>query len=253
MMFLKRFIIIYLLIISSCLHADNIRILTLSFPPYAYVESGQVKGFVVDIVKEAMDRLQQDYELVVQPWARSLHEMKTGKGDGLFPMFITEDRIYFTEYSTKPLTYEYKSLFIRASDAIQYDGDLALLGDYRFCRVRGYSSGPVFDQAELNGTLPYVDLANSSLQNIQKILHNRCQILVDDRNVAAHLLKRLKQSNELSLLVDLERIPSYMGFSKFGKAKSLVKKFDKVHQGMLNDGTIDKILSDYLGDHSQSQ
>ncbi|MBU2712433.1 substrate-binding periplasmic protein [Zooshikella harenae] len=179
--------------------------------------------------------------------------MKTGKGDGLFPMFITDDRIYFTAYSAKPLTYEYKSLFIHANHDIHFDGDLALLGQYHFCRVRGYSSGPVFDQAELNGTLPYVDLANSSLQNIQKILHSRCQILVDDKNVVAYLLKRLGQSDQLSLLVDLERIPSHMGFSKFGHASDLVKRFDEAHQAMIQDGTIDNILSHYLGKMIQQQ
>ncbi|MBU2712432.1 transporter substrate-binding domain-containing protein [Zooshikella harenae] len=65
---LKR-LLLFTLIFSCQLHAETIRLLTLSFPPYAYVESGEVKGFVVDIVKETMARMKQKYELVVQPWA----------------------------------------------------------------------------------------------------------------------------------------------------------------------------------------
>lgn len=74
-----------------------------SYPPYSFVENGQLQGMYVDIVKEAAKLLTSHYKvkLVAYPWKRALHELKQGSELALIPPYkLIEKRPYIWPYST---------------------------------------------------------------------------------------------------------------------------------------------------------
>ncbi|WP_108650618.1 substrate-binding periplasmic protein [Dongshaea marina] len=218
--------------------AQPLKIASLSLPPFSYMENGEIKGFAVEIVSEALNRLEVEHKIFIQPWARSLREMQVGSIDGLFPMFKTPERLVYANFPQLPVVYENVVMVTRHDSGILFEGDLASLGEYRICRVRGYSSGKAFDTAVLNGQLPNIELVNTSLLNLKKLLRKRCQILVDNDSVIFYQLKSLKKpANTLELLHTLERIPSFLGLSKYGSAQAVAPQLSTTLQAMYDEGS----------------
>lgn len=244
---LSLLILSFMMFFSSTVNANNpLKIMTIELPPYAYEEDGKVKGFAADIVRMSLDKMNIKYKIMIQPWARSLLAMKQGSIDGLFPMFKTDERLVFTLYPKKPLVFQYTSLFKRRGDSIQFDGHYPTLSKYRICTVRGFSSGPGFDQAVKEKSLPYIDMAESSLQNMQKMLINRCQVLVDDKIVVLSLLKKMNKTGELQPFADIDKSASFLGFSKKTTHQQQVNAFNHMFDQMLSEGVIEKTLKRYV-------
>ncbi len=226
--------------------AKPLEILTLEFAPYAYAENGQAKGFVTEIVREAFRRMDQPIEIKVLPWARCLLYMEFGKADATFPMFRTAERETYTDYTSEPLIYEYKSLFVHHTSDISYSGNFDDLKHYTFGKVSEFGSGPIFDQAEKEGLK--VDLTSSAEQNVLKLINQRFDILVDDKYVIMAILQRMGQQEQLRYIGDLEAVPSYLGFSKLRNHQELLKKFEQTLTEMKADGTYQRIIKkNFLG------
>jgi polar amino acid transport system substrate-binding protein len=73
-----------------------------SYPPYSFMESGQLKGIYIDIVKEAAKLIEPHYKvtLVAIPWKRGLQELQKGISFALLPPYKhTKERSYIWPYS----------------------------------------------------------------------------------------------------------------------------------------------------------
>ena len=73
-----------------------------SYPPYSFVDNGQLKGIYIEIVNEAAKLLAPHYkvEIVAHPWKRALHEIKKGTVLAILPPYKhLEKRSYIWPYS----------------------------------------------------------------------------------------------------------------------------------------------------------
>lgn len=72
------------------------------YPPYSFVENGQLKGIYVELVQEAAKKVQQKYhiELIATPWKRALMKIEDGNELAILPPYKhLKERPYMWPYS----------------------------------------------------------------------------------------------------------------------------------------------------------
>ncbi len=65
-------------------YSDELKLVTLEFPPYEYSENGEIKGSAVEVVKEAFKRMGQPIKINAYPWARAIKMVEGGEADAIF-------------------------------------------------------------------------------------------------------------------------------------------------------------------------
>jgi len=76
------------------------------YPPYSYVENGQLKGIYTEIVREATQAMPQyAVQLRPVPWKRGLLMLQTGEAFALYPPYSWRSERPYVRYSV-PLLME---------------------------------------------------------------------------------------------------------------------------------------------------
>ncbi|NYS34888.1 transporter substrate-binding domain-containing protein, partial [Streptococcus danieliae] len=76
------------------------------YPPYSYVENGQLKGIYTQIVREALQAMPQyAVQLRPVPWKRGLLMLQTGEAFALYPPYSWRSERPYVRYSV-PLLME---------------------------------------------------------------------------------------------------------------------------------------------------
>jgi len=227
--------------------AETLELVTLQYPPYEYEENGRVQGMVVDLVKEVFHRMEQPINITLLPWARALQMIERGEADAIFTAYKNPEREKFADYSKEILMPQIVSLFVLNDSPVLFDGDLSKLNSYSIGARRKVSYGTIFDDAVKDKILSAPILANTGKQNVKKLLKKRIDILVSNKYGALYILKQLGKMNQVrELLPELQRVPSYIAFSKKRNRVSIRDRFDDILSEMKTDGTYDKIIADFL-------
>lgn len=108
MKYIKINIIILIYSFTFCLAVNAVeaqKVIILaddSYPPYSYLEEGELKGIYIDVVRESAKLIRSKYnvELVAIPWVRGLQMIKEGKAFALLPPYQhIKKRSYIWPYS----------------------------------------------------------------------------------------------------------------------------------------------------------
>jgi len=230
---------------SSPATAASYRLVTLQYPPYEYVEDGEVKGLAVEIVREVFKLLKHEINIEVYPWARSIEMLKNGEADGIFTFFKTPEREAFTLYSKEVFLMQKMALWTRNDSTISFSGDLAELSKFRIGTVRKTSYGSVFDQAAANGSIKALE-SYTIEECIKQLLNGRLDFWVSNYHGALYQLKQAGISEQVKMLKPfIEDIPTYIGFSKKKMLAKLRDEFDRAFIELKRSGRYDEILRHY--------
>lgn len=77
---------------SSVYSTERIKILTTQYPPYQYIEEGEVRGFSAEVVKLILSNAGINAEISVVPWARAEKELTSQKNIFFFNLSRTVER-----------------------------------------------------------------------------------------------------------------------------------------------------------------
>lgn len=93
-MILKRFFskLLLLLLTFSFLNANEYKVVTENFAPFAYIENDEVKGLSIEIVEALLEKLNVDTEIEIKPWSRAYNQTLMGTNGVLFSVARTEQR-----------------------------------------------------------------------------------------------------------------------------------------------------------------
>jgi polar amino acid transport system substrate-binding protein len=240
---LSIFASLLVLVLSTGIKADTIKLTSLEWPPYTSA-SMKEQGASVAVAKAAFEAM--GHQLVVEfyPWKRAVHLAKEGKFDGYFPEYYSEELkqdfvlsdpmgsgpLGFAESSSKPISWS----------------TLDDLRKYKVGVVSGYVNTTEFDKMVAEKAIKASE-ASDDVKNLMKLSSGRTDLAVVDKNVLSYLLasdpKLKTQAGKIQFNATLlEDKQLYVCFKKGPRGEKLA--------GILNEGLkkidVNAIMQDYL-------
>lgn len=212
------------------------------YPPYEYVEDGQVKGINMDIIREAFKRLGMTPFFEPRPWNRGLYQLQTGEILALSSGFKTKERMLFAYFPEAPLAMETNMVISRADRDISVTS-LEDLRGMRIGVVRGYAYGTEFDT--MRGL--HVIEAQSAHQLLLMLLNDRMDVAICNEAVFRYIARKEMALDDIRFVYEVSREPLYLMFSREhgARAKQLASDFGRIIKQMKKDGTFAAIESRY--------
>ncbi|MCK5096791.1 MAG: transporter substrate-binding domain-containing protein [Desulfobacteraceae bacterium] len=235
-------VIIIFFLISQSYAAETIRIATLNWEPYIGQQLTN-EGVMAEITREAFKRLGYMVEYNYLPWKRAVVMAEKGEYDGYFPAYWSkqrEEKSIFTEVILSgPVG------FFKIKKHIISFNKLEDLIPYRIGIVHGFVNTPAFDAADYLKK----EVVTTDLQNIQKLLKHRVDLIVADKFVGFYLINKfiphMKGQIEF-IFPPLQNKELYICMSKKTKnVNEKVKAFNKGLKEIKKDGTFANILQKY--------
>lgn len=239
---MKRFVITLLLTLlcSTALHAQEVTLAYVDFPPYEYEEGGQAKGILVDIVQKIFDNAGIKLSLKFYPFKRAFEMAKNGEINGLFNLYKNEERLQYFDY-TEPLIKNPLVFFVRKDSTISYNS-LADLKGLKIGAMLGYTYGQDFD----NNTTFTRDDSSSHESNIKKLTMGRNDAYLCDKLVGIYTAMSINQMSEIKILpTPFKIMDGHIGFGK-GKNQDTIQKINAVIVKMKESGEIEKMIDQYI-------
>ena len=225
--------------------SNILQIGVVNYPPFYYIEDGEITGPTVETASEAFDRMNVKYEFKEYPWARVLEMMKSGELDVIIDLYLSDERMEFIDYSVEKAITHSEALFKLADSDIEFDGNYSTLNELTIGIVQGYYYGDDFDKAVKDGAINVEDVASSE-RNITKLINGRTDLIVDNVAINKVLIEKLGYSGMIVPLKPyINSEDSYTAFSKANNLKDIRDKFDETIRQMREDGTIDAIYGKY--------
>lgn len=223
---------------------DNYFFVAPNYPPLMFKDkNNEMQGLAVDIVKKVMHNLGHTVDIKIYPWARALFMVKEGKADGVFTIYITEERKEFLLYPTNVLVPQIVYFYTYKGSNITFDGNLQSIKDKTIGALIDFSYGGKFDSSSSFLNIEYVSRLE---QNFTKLDLKRVDLVPCNIYVGDMTLKEMKYTDKIVRLpIEIEAIPSYVAFSKTKKTKQLLKEFDKELGRMIESGEYGELLKTY--------
>ena len=238
----KYIIIVLLLFIPMALQAEELVFVCELYPPYEYMDKGQLQGFEIYVIKEVCKRMQVDPAFRVYPWNRALYMVKTGHADAIFSLFKNSERLEFLYYPAQNISYEHNIIIARK----EWTRNISKISDLNGLSVgviAGYSYGKEFDE--------YNDMNKEACQNpenlLEKLKGKRMDVAVINDFVFRDLRRKLGYGVDFKILCTISTEPLYVAFSKAKgpHLKELSRSFGDALHEIKNDGTYRDILKKY--------
>ncbi|WP_165773387.1 substrate-binding periplasmic protein [Zooshikella ganghwensis] len=240
-------VIIILCSVQSVHCKEVIRITSGEWPPFM---SQQYKhyGAGSHIVTEAFAQEDITVHYGFYPWKRSMKEAKEGNWDATLLWGKNEEREAFFYYSSSVITL--RTVFFHRKDMPFDWQDWSDLKGYKLGVTRGYYYGEGLKKA-IEQKIMQVDIANSDVINLHKLLAGRIQLFVVEPEVGYELLAENFPDSSRDLLTNhsrpLREASWYLLISKKSpKASYWLEKFNKGLKKIIANGAHDQIMEDVL-------
>lgn len=222
--------------------AQEFPIIFEEYPPYEFIEDGEVKGINIDLIREAFRRMGLIPFFEPRPWKRALLELKEGNILALSSGFKTPEREEFAFYPKEGLAMEEVAVLSRAASPVPVKSLEDLHGLVIGIRT-DYSYGDEFDSMrDLHKTR-----AVSNRQLLMMLLAKRVDVIIANKAVITYIAKKMGRSHELRTEYEINREPLYLFFSRARgeRGRLLAEKFGQAIHEMKLDGTFQKIEAQY--------
>lgn len=222
---------------------DTVIALDSAYPPYMHGSKSKPRGLYANLLKKIFGKMKLSLTLEPKPWKRVMTKAKVGKW-GVGGIYKNSERIKIFDYS-EPIYYERLVLFTRKNSNINFKKLSDLKGKV-IGVMRGWSYGEDFDKAKKRKVFR-VQETNEGTQSFKLLLKKRVDAVVMDSVSANIILKKegwLNQVNESTHPV--AKNAAYIVFLKTMNQKELINKFNSTVQQMKEDGSYQKIISEFI-------
>ena len=241
--FIKHFTLLALVSVTLG-WAQEVQVVTEEYPPYNYTENGTVTGVNTDVVRAILDRLEQNHEINVNPWARSYDLALEQPNVMIYSISRTEQR----------------------EDLFKWVGDIAPVGFYLISREGGVGVASLEQaKAHVVGTVRddvieqylveegfelgvNIDRTSSHVSNLKKLVAGRIDLIAVSDLTAAYYLRQLGYNPDEvlgeKLLLEPISVPLYMAFN-LGTSDETVARYQQTLDALKADGTYQQIINAY--------
>ena len=163
------------------------------YPPYSYVDNGQLKGIYTEIVREAVQSMPQyAVQLRPVPWKRGVLMLQTGEAFALYPPYSWRSERPYVRYSV-PLLME-QLVVLCNQDVLAKRALRQWPADYGGLHIgvnAGFLLGDAQQTAALQAASIVFDTAKGTRTNLLKLMRGRIDCYVSDRLSAQWELQRI--------------------------------------------------------------
>jgi polar amino acid transport system substrate-binding protein len=222
-------------------------------PPYSMRGAqGEPVGITVDTVTETLRRMDCRVSYVELPWARALVELAAGRVDLVGGAFRRPEREAYA-YFAAPQLFSPNRLFVPADAALPVGVTRlaeATAGTFRLGVQLGVSYGPDFIALSADPAFAKRLVRASSRRSLWQMLAlHRIDGLIADEASARFELAQLGLSGKIvPTAVQVSSEPATLMFSKKTVTPEFVKRYDRVSEALLKDGSLALILKRYRGE-----
>ena len=254
---MKNFILFASIVLFASVSAaqtlEEITWYTEEYPPYNYIENGNLKGVAVDLLlavwkKIGLNKTAKDIKVV--PWARGVKMIKTKPGSCLFATSLTSERkdvlgwkfvypipLVNDEPENHIIAKKRKNiLFNSIEDLKKYDG--------KFGVIRGDLGEGLLQEAGVNSSK--FDKTANSLSLVKKLEKNRYNVISYSFTTAATKMKEVGiDPSNYEIVFSFP--PKQMGYAFYHNTDAaILKQLQDTLDSLHSDGTAEIIKMKYL-------
>lgn len=228
-------------LLSTLIHAKPRLVLT--GPPWPpYLNDVQVeKGLATEIVVTALRRAGYDMTILVQPWSRVLHNVRSGFADVLVGVWESPERKEEMAFS-KPYYINEIVLYSHIDKPFTYHSLSSLQG----LRIGVRQNGRYLSKFDHDNTLNKIEVPR--LENLLKMLmYGRLDVVVGDNLIAQDIIAHNPDlQGKVAQAATLALQPLSMAVRKSRKDHQvIVEQFNKELAAMSLDGELDRLYQHY--------
>ena len=226
------------------------------YPPYSYVENGQLKGIYTEIVRAAALAMPQyQVQLRPVPWKRGVLMLQTGEAFALYPPYLWRDEWPYMRYSV-PLLMEQMVVFCNQEVVARRKLE-HWPADYGGLHI-GINAGFLLGDAGLTQALSsgkvVLDAAKGTRTNLLKLMRGRIDCYVSDRLSAQWELQRIRREGArgtpMQAIQETAQLASQQGHLGFTERRpaaypyrdDFIEQFNAAIVRMQANGAIRRIL-----------
>lgn len=246
----RLIVILFMLFFPLALQAEQILFVCELYPPYEYIDKGQLQGFEIEVIKEACKRMHVEPVFRVYPWNRAIHMVKTGQADAIFSLFKNSERLEFLYYPAQNISYE-NNIIIARED---WDIKISKVDDLQGLSVgviSGYTYGKEFEDFQEMTK----EECNSPENLLYKLVAGRMDVAIINDFVFRSLRRDTENRKSFKILFTVSSEPLYVAFSreKGPDLEIISNRFgDSLHE-MKTDGTYKAIIERFNNILSNTQ
>lgn len=212
--------------------------------PKIWLEDGQAKGILVDILHHIGKKVGVDFEIKLYVWKRAYYLAETGES-GIVGISMTTERLKIFDYSD-PIYYDEVVLVVKRGNEFKFDK----FEDLKYKRISVVSGGSFgYEYEEAKKYFIIVD-HHDNMSRLRKLLSGRVDAAIFSPGEAS-LNMEIKNAGNLSrdqfsiLEKPLTFDPNYLAFSKELNKAEFIKKFNHALKEAYEKGEIQEIVSKY--------
>ena len=242
----KKLMIVFSLIvlISGFLFAQELEIYTeISGQAQFYDEGGYLTGSSVEIVREIQNRIGDNTEIHVVPWARGYNVLENKENVMLFSTTLTEERKPKFKWVGPVYRLDW-AFFVKKGSQVNITSleeakELGAIGTYR---------DDAREQFLIQEGFTNLDIASNSVINVKKLMAGRIDaVMASDSGLKVSLKNAGYNFEMVEKILDIKTYELFIAFSK-ETPDSVVEKWNKALKEMYQDGTFEKLYKKWYPD-----
>lgn len=247
---MRRIILLLFLTLAWSSVANNkvVLIAMSEYPPYEFVEDGEVKGVNHDTVLEVLKRAGYEAKFIPLPFNRALHLVEVGDVDAMLSLVKSPDRQSKMIFSD-PINYT-QDYFFKRKDFVISVRSLDDLKKYKIATIDKYFYGNNFNKENFPNLSPIVSIT-PEVDNLERLSAARVDLSLCSIDVCNYWISKYPK---LFANIDYIKFPVqssirslHIAFSKKDSVRfnEIVKKFNEELAKYIAEGELKKNLSKY--------
>ncbi len=214
-----------------------------AFPPYEYIEDGEIVGIDAEIAAAIAEKLGMELEIQDMEFDAIIPAIQSGKINvGLAGMTVTPEReesVNFTEsYATGV-----QVVIVKEGSSITTVDDLFAEGASHTIGVQRNTTGDLYTTWDLEDDgLATIDRYSRGADAVQALITDKVDCVVIDNEPA----KAFVAANEGLMILDTEYIEEQYAIAMSKDDAEMYEKVNTALQELKEDGTVDAIIAKYI-------
>ncbi|RDE22539.1 hypothetical protein DV711_08065 [Motiliproteus coralliicola] len=236
-------LLISLSLLSSPLQAETlVRFVTQHFPPFSYIEQGQVAGPARALIDRACEATQVTCVHQLLPWQRAQKMVQLGRQDAMYVIGANPERDRWVLYSRALLSTEY-GFFVRGDDPLHSVTAESLEG-YYVAALAASNTLKSLQRLRDQGMKFEIIEVNDSQTGFRLLSVGRVNAVYSNRDVG-HSLIRAAGYDQMHYAVADRRLDYFIGFNPELVEADWLAKFNQQLKLMAESGETERTLKRY--------